>query len=445
MFVGAHLSIQKGLIEAGRRIVKIGGNALQIFTSPPRGWRAPSFSAQELEEFKRKKGELGVRKFFIHAKYLVNIGSQDKRIRDLSLDSLFEDLEFAERAGAEGVIFHPRLKGREAQVIASIKEILEKFKGGAFLILEPSAQENFKDYSIVFEKVRDERLRLCLDTAHVFQSGWDMGDPTKFFQLFELLAKRFKDKLVVVHSNDSKTELGSKHDVHQNIGEGHIPKEAFFAFLNHPLTENLPFILETPGFKEKDGKSDRKNIKALKKLKGKRLGREFFLRDAVWVAKNLLGKYLVVKKQGEFFAGRIVETEAYVGPEDKASHAFGGRRTKRTEVMFEIGGKVYVYLIYGMYHCLNIVTGEKGFPSAVLIRAVEPVVSKRKKLDGPGKLCSAFSIDREDNGKDVVTSEEIFIVDIGEKPKKITSTPRIGVDYAGEWANKPLRFLIKGE
>ena len=178
------------------------------------------------------------------------------------------------------------------------------------------------------------------------------------------------------------------------------------------------------------------------KLKGtKRLKRNFFLKNAVWVAKNLLGKYLVVQKENNLFVGKIFETEAYIGPEDKASHAFGGKRTQRTNVMFEIGGIIYVYLIYGKYHCLNIVTGNEGFPAAVLIRGVKEITGEKRLLDGPGKLCRAFSIDRRDNGKDVVSSKEIFIVDSGIKPEKIISTPRIGVDYAGDWAKKNLRFL----
>ncbi len=189
------------------------------------------------------------------------------------------------------------------------------------------------------------------------------------------------------------------------------------------------------------GKNNKKNIQALFRLEGNRLRKDFFERPAVNVAKELLGKYLVVKRGGRFLAGKIVETEAYVGPEDKASHAYGGKRTKRTSVMFEEAGKLYVYLIYGMYHCLNVVTDRKGFPSAVLIRGVKGVVGTDKLLDGPGKVCREFGITREDSGLDATKSSEIYFVDLGEKPKEIISTPRIGVDYAGEWAKRKLRFV----
>ncbi len=442
MLIGAHLSIQKGLVEAGRKIISLDGNVLQVFSSPPRNWRKSRFTQVQLEEFKKSKRKIGVEKVFVHAKYLINIASKDKRIRSLSLDSLLQDLEFCEKIGAEGVIFHPHISFGKDRVIESLKELLKSFDGSCFLILENSAGEDLKEYVGIFEKLKDRRLKFCLDLAHIYQSGVDLNDPLSLNNLFETLEKNFKHKLVAIHSNNSKTKLGSKHDVHANINEGKISPNAFFVFLNHPLTCNLPFILETPGFKEKDGKSDRKNIQSLFRLKGKRLNKDFFERSAVDVARDLLGKYLIVKRGGRFLVGKIVETEAYVGPEDKASHAYGGKKTKRTRVMFEKGGRLYVYLIYGMHHCLNIVTGESGFPAAVLIRGVEPVFGFDKILDGPGKVCREFDITREDNRLDIVESNEIYIKDIGEIPEKIMALPRVGVDYAEEWAKKKLRFLI---
>ena len=153
--------------------------------------------------------------------------------------------------------------------------------------------------------------------------------------------------------------------------------------------------------------------------------------------------------------GKIVETEAYVGPHDLACHAAKGR-TARTEVMFGGPGHAYVYFIYGVYYCLNIVTEEVGHASAVLIRALEPIegielMRKRRGLDelrklasGPGKLCLAMAIDKALNAADMSRGNVLYVEDRGERAAKIVARPRIGVDYAGKWKDKPWRFLIRG-
>ena len=168
----------------------------------------------------------------------------------------------------------------------------------------------------------------------------------------------------------------------------------------------------------------------------------------------MLGKYLVRKHPAGVTVGRIVESEAYIGPEDKACHASRGR-TQRTEIMFGQAGHAYIYLIYGFHCMLNIVTEKEDFPSAVLIRAVEPLkgielMRARRGVDeltnlasGPGKLCTAFAIDRTLNGNDLC-GKILYVEDRDEPSPKIAATPRIGVDYAGKWKHKPWRFLIKG-
>jgi DNA-3-methyladenine glycosylase len=185
-----------------------------------------------------------------------------------------------------------------------------------------------------------------------------------------------------------------------------------------------------------------------------KLSRSFYQQPTVEVARQLLGKYLVRKHPDGTTVGRIVESEAYIGPEDKACHASRGR-TPRTEIMFGQAGHAYIYLIYGFHYMLNIVTEEEDFPSAVLIRAVEPLkgielMRARRGVDeltnlasGPGKLCAAFAIDRTLNGDDMC-GKIIYVEDGGEPLPKIATTPRIGVDYAGKWKHKPWRFLIKG-
>jgi len=169
--------------------------------------------------------------------------------------------------------------------------------------------------------------------------------------------------------------------------------------------------------------------------KGERLLRDFFERDVLSVAPELVGKILVIKSGGNKFSRYIItETEAYRGTGDKACHASKGR-TQRNEVMFHVGGKIYVYFVYGMYWMLNFVTGEEGNPQAALIRGIEG-------YNGPGKLTRALGIDRSFYGEDLTSSDRIWIVDTGIKPVIKTGT-RIGVDYAGDrWKNKPWRFYI---
>jgi len=170
--------------------------------------------------------------------------------------------------------------------------------------------------------------------------------------------------------------------------------------------------------------------------------RSYFNRSTVVVARSLLGKYLVRQNGGGMMAGKIVEVEAYVGPQDLACHASKGR-TLRTEVLFGPPGISYVYLIYGMYHCLNVVTEKAEFPAAVLIRAVEV---EGELIDGPGRLCRAFSIDRSLNRVDMTTRQDLWFEDRGTKiPRgRIGAFPRIGVSYAGKWADKPYRFRLAG-
>ena len=185
-----------------------------------------------------------------------------------------------------------------------------------------------------------------------------------------------------------------------------------------------------------------------------KIPRSFYEQNTLDVARQLLGKYLVRRHPDGTAVGRIVETEAYVGPEDKACHASRGR-TPRTEIMFGRAGHAYVYMIYGFHYMLNIVTEAADFPAAVLIRAVEPLNGVRlmqsrrgtehlhSLASGPGKLCQAFAIDRALNGDDVC-GKVLYLEDRGDAPSKVATTPRIGVDYAGKWKLKPWRFLVKG-
>ncbi len=169
------------------------------------------------------------------------------------------------------------------------------------------------------------------------------------------------------------------------------------------------------------------------------LPRSFYDRDTQLVARDLLGKYLVHVVDGVRRTGRIVETEAYLGPHDLAAHSSRGL-TERTRVMFGPPGHAYVYLIYGMYWCMNVVTEREGHASAVLLRALEPVRNLEGRTQGPGLLCRAMDIDKRLHGHDLL-SRDFFIADpLDAHPVKIVRRPRIGVDYAGHWAKRLLRF-----
>jgi DNA-3-methyladenine glycosylase len=174
-----------------------------------------------------------------------------------------------------------------------------------------------------------------------------------------------------------------------------------------------------------------------------KLPRSFYDRDPVVVARELLGKHLVHAHAGLEQIGKIVEVEAYLGPHDLAAHSARGL-TDRTRVMFGPPGHAYVYLIYGMHCCLNVVTQPEGIASAVLLRALEPVRNVDGRTRGPGLLCKAMDIDRRLNGHDLLSDDLCVAVPEERERFTIVKRPRIGVDYAGRWAKRLLRFYIKG-
>jgi len=191
---------------------------------------------------------------------------------------------------------------------------------------------------------------------------------------------------------------------------------------------------------------------------GRKLKRSFYLReDTLAVARDLLGKLLVVPdEQGRRVSGMIVETEAYLGVTDRAAHSYGGRRTPRNEVMYGLAGHVYVFFVYGMYNQFNVVTGPVDHPHAILIRAIEPVegveimrfrrgeMRDRNLTSGPGKLCIAMGIDRGLNGDDLL-DDRVWLESLKMFPDdEIVVGKRIGIDYAGDDAERPWRFFVKG-
>ncbi len=192
------------------------------------------------------------------------------------------------------------------------------------------------------------------------------------------------------------------------------------------------------------------------------LGRDFYRRDTLTVAQDLLGCVLVRELEGERLVGRITETEAYIGRCDKACHAYGYRRTPRTETLFARPGTAYLYLIYGMYTCLNLVTEAPGEPAAVLIRGLEPLAGaetmaalrfgcpldrltayqRRNFLNGPGKVCKAISLDRSMDGHDLLTPP-LYLLPRQGPVGEIRHGPRVGIDYAQEARDFPWRFWLE--
>ncbi|MEF8835304.1 MAG: DNA-3-methyladenine glycosylase [Candidatus Thermoplasmatota archaeon] len=190
--------------------------------------------------------------------------------------------------------------------------------------------------------------------------------------------------------------------------------------------------------------------------RNKKLTRQFYSRDAEKVAEDLLGKYLVrISPEGKT-VGKIVETEAYLGEEDPASHSYQGGKTERTEVIYGPSGHAYVYMIYGMYYCVNTVTGEEGDPEGVFIRALEPLegidlmeqrrdlTDKNELTSGPGKLCMAMDIDKQLNGVDLCGNKLYIAESEEDKNFDIAKAPRVNIDYAGEAKEWELRFFIEG-
>jgi DNA-3-methyladenine glycosylase len=171
---------------------------------------------------------------------------------------------------------------------------------------------------------------------------------------------------------------------------------------------------------------------------GKILDPGFFDRETVTVARDLLGKVLVREVDGRRLWGRLVEVEAYLGPDDLASHSAGGRRSPRNEVMYGAPGHAYVYFTYGMHHCLNFVTRPEGVPQAVLVRALEPGPGVGR-CGGPGLVCRSLDIDRALNGI-ALTPPQLYVLDDRAPKRHVIATPRIGIFNSGDWQERPLRF-----
>ncbi len=272
--LGAHISIAGGHHKAIERINAIKGNCLQIFSSSPRGWNFVKLDEMQIQLFNESKNNLRIDPIYFHASYLVNL-ADDGRIGHLSKQSLINELNLAPLMGVKGSIVHLGSYKGEATpkkyqtLTKNIGEILEKTNSNSLFLIENAGNrkigQTLEEIGQIVKDVGSNRVKVCLDTCHLFSNGYDLRSDR---QLEELLLKFDKyigiEKLELWHFNDSRDPLNSGRDRHENIGQGEIGLEEFRILLNHPKTKDYPFIIETPGF---DGEGpDKKNLDILKSL-----------------------------------------------------------------------------------------------------------------------------------------------------------------------------------
>lgn len=281
MKIGAHLSIAGGYHMALERVSAIGGNSLQIFSASPRGWNRATITPESKTFFLEAKKKLGISDVFFHASYLINLADGD-RIGIESKKSLIAELNVASQLGVVGSIVHTgSFKGdaptvwdvsqdkRYSILINNINEVLTATPKDTYLIIENAGNkkigQNLDEIASMVRDVDNERLKVCLDTCHLFSAGYELSTSEKFNAFFDEFDKKIGlKKLVVFHINDSRDPFSSGRDRHENIGSGTLSLEPFKLLLHDKRTCNLPFIIETPGF---DGKGpDKKNLDILKGL-----------------------------------------------------------------------------------------------------------------------------------------------------------------------------------
>lgn len=272
--LGAHQSISGGYSKAIERIVNIGGNCLQIFSSSPRGWNFAKTTEEEIKKFLDIKEKLIIDPVYFHASYLVNLADEGKT-GHLSKISLVAEMKIAPLLKIKGSIVHlGSYKNQVSSIkylvlIKNIKEILEKTPKESLFIIENAGNrkigQTLEEISQIIKDVDNQRVRLCLDTCHLFSNGYKFDNELELDSFFDKLEElELLDKLELWHVNDSRDPFNSGKDRHANIGQGSIGLGEFRTLLNHPKTKNFPFIIETPGFNDEG--PDKKNLDILKSL-----------------------------------------------------------------------------------------------------------------------------------------------------------------------------------
>ena len=279
MKIGAHVSTAGGLHTAFGRADDMGAETIQIFASSPRAWKFRELKPEVVQQFHEASGETGIAPVFIHGSYLVNIAGTPELI-EKSVECLIRNMEVAAEIGATGVVFHAGShKGRGFDAVigaaaSALTEVLEASPPGPLLLVENSAGmgahlgASFEELGEMISAVGSDRFKVCLDTEHCFAAGYDIANP----DVIDAAMDEFDnciglDRLVVVHANDAKVEMGSGVDRHDNIGEGHIGIEGFEVIMGHEAFSDVPFILEVPG-PDKKG-PDKDNVDRLKDIRSR--------------------------------------------------------------------------------------------------------------------------------------------------------------------------------
>ena len=278
MKIGAHVSTAGGISNAVSRGQEIGCEAIQIFGSSPQPWAFKPVPGEQIELFKQSMADAGIGPVFLHAIYLINLGTPNRDNLQKGIDSLVNYMNLAASIGAAGVIFHPGSHGGRGyetvlpQTVDAIKTVLDASPDGPCLAVENMAGmgqhigARFDELGGIFQAVDSPRLKICLDTQHAFAAGYDLTNPQGIqAMLDDLDAGPGSASVAAVHANDSKRACGSGVDRHDNIGEGFIGEEGFAAIMGNPAFADVPFLLEVPGFEGKG--PDRRNIDILKKIR----------------------------------------------------------------------------------------------------------------------------------------------------------------------------------
>jgi len=273
--IGGHVSIAGGLTNAITNTLKISGNCLQIFAGSPRIWARKPFLPSQVKDFNQQVKNLNLTPVFIHALYLVNLASDNQELLEKSYQSLLMDLENGQRINSAGVVVHlgshqgRGFENSQKQIVKLIKKLLLNTRETPFIIENSAGQKgkigSLEEIATLINQIKSPRVQVCLDSAHLFEAGYNLKDNLVVQNLVgKLRQKNLLHRLACLHLNDSKTPLGSGRDQHENIGKGEIGKVGLSNFINHPELKHLPIILEVPGENKKG--PDKLNILATHSL-----------------------------------------------------------------------------------------------------------------------------------------------------------------------------------
>lgn len=282
MLIGAHVSIAGGYDKAIQKIVPMGSNCMQIFSSSPRSWSFAKPTEEQIKAFRKLRLSSPIQSIYFHASYLVNL-ADDGKGGDISQQSLIHELKLAERMGVKGSIIHlgsfkrngetlftPTEQDEQMKILLTrIVHVLTNTPASTLFIIENAGNrkigKDIEEIGTIIKAIKDPRVKVCLDTCHLHAAGYDLASSEKlnqFLKKFDALIGN--ERLEVIHANDSRDAFASLCDRHENLGEGQVGKEVFINLLHHPVTKKLAFIIETPGFDNKG--PDKQNVDILKSL-----------------------------------------------------------------------------------------------------------------------------------------------------------------------------------